>query len=105
MLWSYSGGTDFATNAPFAKASVIDYVTARFPATFISAGDADPLLAQSLALADALARRNVKVDSLLFPKEHAPALPHEYQLNLDTEAGQHALARSVKFLSEVAPQP
>jgi hypothetical protein len=33
-----------------------------------------------------------------FPENHAPPLPHEYQFNLDTEAGKLALERSVTFL-------
>jgi acetyl esterase/lipase len=88
------------TNAPrFATASVINYVTADFPPAFISAGNADPLLPQSRAFADVLARRGVHVERLFFPDDYKPVLPHEYQFDLDTDAGQLALERSIEFLS------
>lgn len=99
VLWSYAGDKDFATNSAFAPASVLRFVTPTFPPAFISAGNADPLVSQSRAMADALARQNVKVDSLFFPPDHVPALPHEYQFDLDGQAGRQALARSVRFLS------
>jgi acetyl esterase len=99
VLWSYSGEKNF-TNAPrFATASVINYVTADFPPAFISAGNADPLLPQSRAFADVLARRGVHVERLFFPDDYKPVLPHEYQFDLDTDAGQLALERSIEFLS------
>ncbi|MGH7493962.1 MAG: hypothetical protein ACREOO_16405 [bacterium] len=66
---------------------------------FISAGNADPLLPQSRAFAETAASLGVHVDSLFFPHDYTPALPHEYQFNLDVDAGQLALERSVKFLS------
>jgi acetyl esterase/lipase len=99
VLWSYSGGKDFRNNPRFATASVLKYVTSAFPPTFISVGNNDPLAPQSRAFADALARHGVHVDSLFFPNDYRPALPHEYQFNLDTDAGRLALARSVQFLS------
>jgi acetyl esterase len=42
------------------------------------------------------------VDALFFPQDYAPPLPHEYQFDLDTEAGRLALERSVGFLSALA---
>ncbi len=100
VLWSYSGGKDFMDNPKFATASVVNYVTPAFPPTYISVGNADPLGPQSHALAETLTRQGVYVDSLFFPKDYAPPLPHEYQFNLDTDAGKLALERSVKFLSD-----
>ena len=98
VLWSYSGDKDFLTNTRFASAWVINYITAAFPPTFISAGNADPLLGQSIAFANSLADQGVRVERLFFPKDYSPALPHEYQFNLDTDAGPIALGRSVDFL-------
>ncbi len=101
VLWSYSGGRDFATNAKFASACLTRQVTSDFPPAFISCGNGDPLLPESLAFAEALQKLNVKVDRLFFGAEQTPPLPHEYQFDLDTEAGQLALARSVEFLHEL----
>lgn len=74
-------------------------MTADFPPAFISAGNADPLLRHSTALAETLASHGVSVDSLFFPSDYAPGLPHEYQFNLDTDAGRLALDRSGAFLA------
>lgn len=99
-LWSYFGRKDFLAHPLFATASVIGYLTPDFPPAFISVGNADPLAPQSRALAEALAARGVRVDSLFFPVDYAPALQHEYQFNLDTAAGRLALELSLKFLAE-----
>ena len=99
ILWSYSGTKNFMNDPRFAHGSVINYVTPDFPPTFISAGNGDPLAPQSYAFADVLAGLGVYVDGLFFPAEYKPALQHEYQFNLDTDAGKHALERSLKFLS------
>jgi acetyl esterase/lipase len=104
VLWSYSGHRDFKLNPEFAPASVVNYVDANFPSTFISAGNDDPLEPQSKELASTLAKHGVHVDALFFPRGYAPALPHEYQFSLDTDAGRTALTRSVAFL-RASPAP
>jgi acetyl esterase/lipase len=97
--WAYSGNRDGLKAEHLSEFSVARFVTAGFPPAFISAGNADPLLPHSRELAQSLAKLGVVVDSLFFADEHKPALPHEYQFNLDTEEGREALERSVKFLS------
>jgi acetyl esterase/lipase len=92
--WSYSGRKD----AKLAEISVARYVTAEFPPAFISVGNGDALEPHSRALARALVEAGVKVDALFFPEDHEPELPHEYQFNLDTEAGRLALERTLRFL-------
>jgi acetyl esterase/lipase len=99
MVWAYHGGRNFAADPAFAPFSVLRYVTSAFPPAFISAGNADPLLRHSVELAEALGRAGVKVDSLFFPADRKPALPHEYQFNLDTDAGRQALDRTLAFLA------
>ena len=101
VLWSYSGTRDFQTDPAFATASVLNYVTDAFPPSFISAGNADPLGPQSMALADALKAKGVRVDTLFFPSDHQPPLPHEYQFNLEGDDGKLALERAVAFLQSL----
>ena len=98
VLWAYSGTRNFLDDRAFARGSVTRFVTPAFPPGFISAGNADPLLPQSRAMVAALKARGVPVDTLFFPDDREPALPHEYQFNLDTEAGVQALSRSLAFL-------
>jgi acetyl esterase/lipase len=99
ILWAYFGRKDFFQDPRLDQFSVARHVTAAFPPTFISAGNTDPLLPQSQTLAAKLKEKGVFVDELLFPASYTPPLGHEYQFNLDNEAGRLALERSIKFLS------
>jgi hypothetical protein len=45
-----------------------------------------------------LQERGRTVETLFFPPDHAPPLAHEYQFDLDTEAGQLALAKATTWL-------
>lgn len=101
VLWSYFGNRD--RDDPRTDAfSVARHVTAAFPPAFISAGNADPLLPHSQALADALRARGVRVQTLFFADDHVPPLPHEYQFDLDTDAGRQALEASAAFLHSLS---
>jgi acetyl esterase/lipase len=102
IVWSYSGRKEFGQNAMVPEFSVARFVTADFPPTFISVGNADPLVRHSQVMADALQKKGVKVDRLFFPEDYRPALPHEYQFNLDSGAGKEALERTVRFLKATA---
>lgn len=97
--WAYSGRPDGLKVEYVSEFSVAHFVTGDFPPAFISAGNGDPLLPHSRELAQVLAKRGVPVDSLFFADDRKPALPHEYQFNLDSDAGREALERSVVFLS------
>lgn len=102
VMWAYSGRKDFLADTLFARSSVPRHVTAAFPPTFLSAGNADPLLPQSTALAARLGELGVSVDTLFFPADHEPPLAHEYQFLLDIPAGQEALERATAFLARVS---
>lgn len=97
--WSYFGTKQPRDNQSDDAFNILQHVTAAFPPIFVSAGNADPLEPQSQALADTAAKLSVPVDSLFFPPDYVPPLPHEYQFNLDNAAGQNALDRSAAFLS------
>jgi acetyl esterase/lipase len=101
VLWAYTGTKNFESDPAFATASVVNYLTPRYPPSFVSVGNADPLETQSRELADALKRQRVKTETLFFAKDYTPALPHEYQFDLDTSAGRTALDRSVDFLKSL----
>lgn len=101
VLWSYSGRRDFMQAPGFRLMSMQQQVTGDFPPTFISAGNADPLAGQSKALADTLEKKGVRVERLFFAADYQPPLPHEYQFNLDGEAGRLALQQSAAFLASL----
>jgi len=104
VLWAYGGRKDFENHPSLHTASVFNYITGDFPPSFISAGNNDPLLPQSISLARKLASLQVTVDTVFFPANFQPALPHEYQFNLDITPGQQVLDRSVLFMQQVVKQ-
>ncbi|MEQ9260415.1 MAG: alpha/beta hydrolase [Roseovarius sp.] len=96
--WAYGGTRNWREDAGFATIAFLPELTSRFPPAFISAGNADPLEGQSVALAEALQAAGVPVETLFFPAEHTPPLGHEYQFDLGSEAGRLAFARMVAWL-------
>jgi acetyl esterase len=101
MLWAYSGVKNFRADERFKLMSVTNNVIGTFPPCFISSGNTDPFAPQAVALAQKLTRVGVRVDSLFFPANQVPPVPHEYQFNLDEPAGQEALNRMLAFLSAI----
>ena len=101
VLWADSGTKNFHENKRFQLISVTNYVTYAFPPSFISSGNGDPLAPQAVAFAGKLTQLGVRVDSLFFPHDRQPRLPHEYQFNLDDPAGKEALERMLAFLDSV----
>lgn len=99
--WAYSGKRDWHTVPGFDTMSVTPYIARTFPRAFVSAGNADPLGPQSVALASVLQAQGVNVTTLFYPKDYQPPLGHEYQFRLDTEAGKGALAQSVAWLKSL----
>ena len=100
-LWAYTGDRDLAQSAAVAQMSTLHHVTAAFPATYISGGNADPLTeGNSKPFATKLQSLGVPVTELFWPADYTPALPHEYQFRLNLDAAQQALAATTDFLNE-----
>ncbi|HWA19691.1 MAG TPA: hypothetical protein VG757_11920 [Devosia sp.] len=87
----------------FRLASVAEYVTPEFPPAYISSGNGDPLAPQALRLAVRLRELGVDTDSLFFPDDLTPALPHEYQFNLDRKEGVQSFGAMLAFLQKTVP--
>jgi acetyl esterase/lipase len=100
VTWGYFDKKDISEDEYAKTASVTKFLTSSFPPTFISAGNTDPLLPQSRLLAAKLSALDVPIDTLFFPKDHTPALGHEYQFTMN-DAGRLALGRSMEFLKSV----
>ena len=99
VLFAYFGVANPLDSERITEASVPRYVTEAFPPSFISVGNGDPLAPQSVVMAQALRDRGVRVDTLFFPPELDPKLPHEYQFDLDRPEGKQALERLTAFLT------
>lgn len=96
--WAYSGRRDWRQAEDFATINFIPHLGPAFPPAFISAGNADPLGPQSVALAETLKAKGHRVETLFFPADHQPPLGHEYQFDLDGAAGALAMDRAVAWL-------
>ncbi len=101
VAWAYFGKKDISNDEYAQSASVTNFLTSSFPPTFISAGNKDPLLSQSVFLAEKLSTLDVPIDTLFFSENHKPALEHEYQFTLNEE-GKLALERSIKFIKSIS---
>lgn len=98
-MWAYSGTRTWAEDATGATMSTVDWVTADFPATYISGGNGDGLTwLQSLPMAKRLEELGVDVTPLFWPAPHEPELPHEYQFHLDLADARTALQKTLDFL-------
>ena len=97
-MWSYSGKRDYLDDPAFATFSVTDNVTSAFPPSFITVGNTDPLRPHSELLAEKLRAQGVETETLFFPDDQQPPLGHEYQFDLDADAGQLFLERLRTFL-------
>jgi acetyl esterase len=97
VVWSYFGSPN--PSRPLLQSfSVVPHVTPNFPPVFISVGNDDALAPQSVALADALQKQGVRVETLFYPASHSPPLEHEYQFDLSLADSREALTRTRTFL-------
>lgn len=98
-LWAYTGERDFLNAEAAEQMSTLNFVSDRFPPTYLSGGNADPLTkSQSKPLADKLTGLGVAVETVFYPDDHVPALGHEYQFDLDNTDGMAAFDRTVAFV-------
>jgi len=102
VIWSYFGTRDFVGLPQLSQFSIARHLNPRFPPAFVSAGNNDPLANQSLLMADALREQGTAVETVFFPRDYQPPLPHEYQFDLETTAGREALEKMTAFISRLA---
>jgi acetyl esterase len=100
VLWAYFGTPDFMDDPRISQFSVAGEVTPEFPPIFISTGNDDALSPQSYHFAEKAAAQGVLVDRLFFEQESAPKVAHGFQFDLGAAAGQLALERSIKFMTD-----
>jgi acetyl esterase len=104
-LHAYAGKRRFLDDPEFAAWSITDHVSAAFPPALITVGNADPLRPHSELLAGKLQAQGAETETLFFPAGHQPPAEHEYQFDLDTDAGQLFLDRLLAFLRQRLAAP
>lgn len=101
VMWAWTGRLDIAENRALAQMSTVRTATAGFPPAMITGGNGDPLTAnQSRPFAARLTELGVPSTALFYDDDHAPALLHEFQFNLDGADGPVTLERTLSFLTE-----
>ena len=105
-IWAYTGQQLSESNNAMKQMSTINYVTADFPPTYITGGNADPLTkGNSKPFAAKLESLGVDVTTLFWPADYTPPLPHEYQFRLNLDAAQTSLTQSLAFVQQHTLSP
>lgn len=100
-MWSLSGTRRWQASETCRQMSVRHHLTARFPPTFLAAGNADPLTRrQTPPMVDRLRELGVTLDEY-YPGTPQHPVNHEFQYWLGTPEGVEAFERAVAFLTEV----
>lgn len=97
-LWAYTGSRNWTAYPDIDQLSVTKHVTAAYPATFLSVGDADPFAAQAAELATVLQRQSVPLTTV-FWNGTGDHLGHEYQFDFGLPQARTAFQRTLAFLT------
>lgn len=81
------------------QASVVDFVTHDFPASFITDGNTYSFETQGQVFVERLTQLNVPVTPLFFT-DNSKKVIHEYQFLYDTQEGQLCLSQTIAFIQE-----
>jgi acetyl esterase/lipase len=99
FLWSYTGIKTFEDYPRLDEMSTVLQATTEYPPAFITSGNDDPLTSQSVELAQVLKRLDVDAETLFFSTS-SEKLGHDYQFDLESEAGQQAMQSAVRFMQQ-----
>ena len=97
-LWAYTGARDRTSYPAIGQLSTVQNVTAQYPPTFLSDGDADAFRFQAAELASALKSHSVPLTTLLWTGT-GDDLGHEYQFKFNTPEARTAFQRTLAFLA------
>lgn len=101
FLWAYTGVRDYQHFAKVDQLSTVRQITAQYPATYLTVGDADPFESQAYELDAVLRAHGVTVTSRYWTGS-GRNLGHEYQFKLDTAPGRQVLSDIVTFIEQKA---
>ncbi|MFT8812900.1 MAG: alpha/beta hydrolase [Oenococcus sp.] len=99
--WAYIGQKNWQRSAAARQASTVDFVTKKYPATFLTDGNTASFETHARKMIQVLRRKNIYHESLFFSKSQYGKVNHEYQLDLNTANGQRCLHRAIHFLKKV----
>ncbi len=97
-LWAYTGTRDFTSYPEIGQLSTVQHITAQYPPTLLSDGDADPFRFQETELASALKSHGVPLTQVLW-NGTGDDLGHEYQFKFNLPEARTAFQRTLDFLA------
>lgn len=97
---AYFGKRNWQSGSLAVQVSTCDYVTANYPDTFLTDGNAGSFEAQAKAMEKKLKALRVPVQSLFYPVD-AGTVPHEYQFAYDkfADRAQECFLQTLDFLN------
>ena len=98
FLWAYTGTRSWTSYPEIDQLSTVQHVTAQYPPTFLSDGDADPFRSQATELASVLKSHAVPLTTLLWTGT-GDGLGHEYQFNFNLPEAGAAFQQTLGFLA------
>ena len=97
--WAYFGERNIVSSPAAGEIDIIQGVTKDFPPTFITDGNTLSFPDHAKDLSAKLSDLGVPVQSLFFDDD-PEKIPHEYQFELQSEAAQRSLKKTLDFLQE-----
>jgi acetyl esterase/lipase len=98
-LWAYTGTRNWIDDKDIDQLSVTEQVTAQYPPTFLTVGDADPFAPQATELAAVLRKNRVPLTTV-FWNGTGDGLGHEYQFDFARPEANEAFTKTLVFLTE-----
>lgn len=99
VAWSLIGTKNWQSSDELVQASLVNQVTADFPPTYITDGNAFSFEDQGIALADRLKALKVPVTALFY-KNEKKQITHEYQFDYKTEEAKQCYEQTLNFVNQ-----
>lgn len=97
-VWMMTGEKHYEGTPAAERMSTVSFVTADYPAVFLTCGDEDPFLSQANEMLSALDANGIDTTAYL-PTSNQTKLWHEYQRDLQLDEGLEAMERLAQFLT------
>lgn len=98
--WSLTGQKNWQDSQAIKQASVVDYITDKFPPTFVTDGNSYSFQEQGLTLVDRLKELNVPVTSLFF-NDSDKEVTHKYQFHFTDPLAQKCYDMTKEFTASL----
>ena len=98
--WSLTGQKNWQDSQAIKQASVVDYVTDKFPPTFVTDGNSYSFQEHGLTLVDRLKELNVPVTSLIF-NDSDKEVTHKYQFHFTDPLAQKCYDMTKEFTASL----